>query len=69
MSLKYCKSYFVTRNAFQVAKKSAKKGPERFLLFELNQILVILRYDDRRTAGRENVCRWFFFKKLTLTSS
>ena len=33
------------------------------LLFELNKILVILRCDDRRTTGHENVCRRFFFQE------
>ena len=55
-------SYFVIRDAYPAAKKSAKKGPERYLIFELNQVLVILRCDDGRSAGHENVCRWFSFQ-------
>ena len=44
-------------------QKSAKNGPERYLIFGPNHILVTLRWDDGRSAGHENVCRRFFFQR------
>ena len=40
-------------------QKSAKKGFERYLMFRPNHILLTLRWDDGRSPGHENVCRWF----------
>ena len=40
-------------------QKSAKKGSERYLMFGPNHILVTWRWDDGRSPGHENVCRWF----------
>ena len=47
-------------------QKSAKEGSERYFLFGPNHILVILMWDDGRSRGHENVCRWFLnrYKKL-----
>ena len=44
-------------------QKSAKNGPERYLIFGPNHILVTLRWDDGRSAGHESVCRRFFFQR------
>ena len=46
-------------------QKSTKSGPERYLIFGPNHILVTLRWDDGRSAGHENVSRRFFFFKGT----
>ena len=40
-------------------QKSAKKGSERYLMFEPNHILVTLRWDEGRHPGHENVYQWF----------
>ena len=40
-------------------QKSAKKGSKRYLMFGPNHILLILRWDDGRSPGHKNVCRWF----------
>ena len=40
-------------------QKSAKKGSKRYLVFGPNNILVTLKWGDRRCPGHENVCRWF----------
>ena len=41
-------------------QKSAKNGPEMYLLHGLNPILVILRFDDEHSPDQKNVRRWFF---------
>ena len=38
-------------------QKSAKNGPERYLILGPNHILVTLRWDDGRSPGYENACR------------
>ena len=43
-------------------QKPTKKGFERYLMFGLNHILVTLRWDDGRSPGHKNVCRWFLNK-------
>ena len=51
-------------------QKSAKNGPERYLIFGPNHILVTLRWDNGRSAGHENACWLFFFsKELTDTNN
>ena len=40
-------------------QKSERKGFERYLMFGKNQILVTLRWDDGRSPGHKNACRWF----------
>ena len=50
-------------------QKSAKNGAERYLIFGPNLILVTLGWDDGRSCGHENGCRWFFQKELTLALS
>ena len=40
-------------------QKSAKKRSERYLRFGPSLILVISRWDARRSPDHENVCRWF----------
>ena len=36
-------------------QKSAKKGSERYLMFEPNYILVTMRWDEGRSPGHENI--------------
>ena len=43
-------------------QKSAKNGPEMYLLIGLNPILVILRFDDGHSPDQKEA-RWWFFKK------
>ena len=43
-------------------QQKSTNGPERYLIFELNHILVTLRWDDGYSPGNKNVCRCFFFK-------
>ena len=51
-------------------QKSAKNGPERYLIFGPNHILVTLRWNDGRSADHENVCwRFFSFFKGTYAGS
>ena len=50
-------------------QKTAKNGPERYLSFGPNHILVTLKWDDGRSSVYENVCWWFFSKELTLALS
>ena len=47
-------------------QKPTKKGFERHLMFGLSHILVTLRWDDGRSPGHKNVCRWFLnrYKQL-----
>ena len=49
---------YEARDAFP-AGKIRKEGSKRYLKFGLNHILVTLRWDDGRSSGHENVCRWF----------
>ena len=50
-------------------QKSAKNGPEMYLLIGINPILVILKFDDGRSLDLENVRRWFFLKNFRLAPS
>ena len=40
-------------------QKSTKKGSKRYLMRGPNHILAILRWDEGRFPGHENVCQWF----------
>ena len=48
----------ITRDAFQAAK-IRKEGFRKYVMFGPNHILVTLRWDEGRSPGQENVCRWF----------
>ena len=50
-------------------QKSANKGSEKYLMFGPNHILVILRWDDRRSPDHENVYRWFLNRYNVITES
>ena len=41
-------------------QKSAKNGPEMYLLIVLNPISVILKFDDGRSPDQENVRQCIF---------
>ena len=44
---------------FPDSKNKQWRVPKGYLMFGPNHILVTLRWDDERSPGHGNVCRWF----------